>query len=206
MGWSIHRLRGLAGRTDPASVAAAQRELDALAEAKDRLTETLTVELLHEPGNEPVVPARATDAPRLVDLVIDVRDQLDAEAAREGVVLALDLPEGLGDAPAPPQLRDIVFNLVDNAIDAAASRVVVHLSRIDGHDVVRVCDDGPGLPAGETSRMFEPFFTTKRDGTGMGLAIADALVGDLGGDLRYERVAGVTNFVVLLPASPATPV
>jgi two-component system sensor histidine kinase FlrB len=55
------------------------------------------------------------------------------------------------------------------------------------------------LSGTDAARAFEPFFTTKADGTGMGLAIADAVVGDLGGELRYERVNGHTRFVVTLP-------
>jgi signal transduction histidine kinase len=95
-----------------------------------------------------------------------------------------------------------VFNLVDNAIDAAASTVVVELAApANDIEVLRVCDDGPGLPEHGAARVFEPFFTTKGDGTGMGLAIADALVGDLGGDLRYDRVGDITTFAVTLPAA-----
>jgi signal transduction histidine kinase len=218
MGWSIHRLRGLAGRSDPDDVLAAQHELDALAQAKDRLSEMLASELLHETsaageadgdsegeGDEHAAvgdaPARGA-APRssvtFDGVVAEVRAQLQAEADREGVALDVEVDPDLGARPAAGQLRDAVFNLVDNAIDAAASRVAVRLEAVDGAAVIRVCDDGPGLTERDASRVFEPFFTTKSDGTGMGLAIADALVGDLGGDLRYERAGGTTAFVITL--------
>jgi len=210
MGWSIHRLRGLAGRSSPDDVLAAQHELDALAQAKDRLSEMLASELLHEtnrptdggPGEEDdrgVVGASADRAEvTLDDVVAEVHEQLQAEADREGVALDVVVDAELGRRRVAGQLRDVVFNLVDNAIDAAASRVAVHLEAVDGAAVIRVCDDGPGMADRDATRAFEPFFTTKGDGTGMGLAIADALVGDLGGDLRYERVGGTTSFVVTL--------
>ena len=51
--------------------------------------------------------------------------------------------------------------------------------------------------------MFEPFFSTKESGTGMGLAIADAAVGELGGSLRHHRAAGTTTFVITLPTTGA---
>jgi signal transduction histidine kinase len=225
MGWSIHRLRGLAGQSSPDDVLAAQRELDALAQAKDRLSEMLASELLHEDtaafsgaGREVSDGTDGQDEPdgsddgaggrrdrpavTLDDVVAEVHEQLQAEADREGVVLEIVIDPSLGRRPAAGQLRDVVFNLVDNAIDAAASRVAVTLEAVDGTAVIRVCDDGAGLPDRDATRAFEPFYTTKSDGTGMGLAIADALVGDLGGDLRYERAGGMTSFVVTLAPEP----
>lgn len=207
MGWSIHRLRGLVGQSDPAQVAAAQQELDALAQAKDRLSEMLASELLHESpgtggdGEEP--GADDEPATSLAEMIREVGEQLRAEADREDVTLLVDLAAGVGVGLVARPWRDVVFNLLDNAIDAAETRVQVHLEAVDGGERIRICDDGPGLAGTDPSRMFEPFFTTKSDGTGMGLAIADALVGDMGGDLRYERGEGVTTFVVDLPA--ATP-
>jgi len=211
MGWSIHRLRNLVGRDDPLSVAAAGAELDALADAKDRLSEMLASELLHErhggePGESGGEPA--DEGRTLAEVVAEVVEQLTDEAARSGVRLAVTVGPDDGASLAAPQLRDVVFNLVDNALDAATGDVQVDIARQhddDGeHDVVRVIDDGPGLDGTDVDRAFEPFFTTKGDGTGMGLAIADALVGDLGGDLRYERVGDRTVFVVRLPVASAT--
>ena len=215
MGWSIYRLRaqieqGGLGSED--EVTAAMRELDALTDAKDRLSEMLASELLHEgkadldedgdgtPGGsgEPDQGERA--AMTLAELVADVVGQLESKAEHATVLLRVDAPPDAGSTIAADQLRDVVFNLVDNAIDAARACVTVEITSTDPErDVVRVCDDGPGLPEREQARVFEPFFTTKGDGTGMGLAIADALVGDLGGDLRYERVNELTVFSVTLP-------
>ena len=241
MGWSIHRLRGLANA--PAlDVEAVQAELDALAEAKDRLSEMLAAELLHE-GNRSsgVAPSTAragAGAPddgddsgasgdrrepesgparpdggsgpdvgptvlTLAAVVADVAAQLEAEAGREAVALAVEIDAEAGAVPVPPLLRDVLFNLIDNGIDAATTTVGVRVEAeapVPGTTIV-IYDDGPGLPDRDTGRAFEPFFTTKSDGTGMGLAIADALVGDLGGELRYEREGGETRFVVVLPAS-----
>ena len=71
----------------------------------------------------------------------------------------------------------------------------------DGREVavVSVGDDGPGLGRLDVRRAFEPFVTTNPDGIGMGLAITEALIGDLGGELRYERTSGWTSFVIVLP-------
>lgn len=221
MGWSIHRLRGLTTASE-VDVVAVQAELDALVEAKERLSEMLAAELLHE-GNRPDPEAdsdldageeaaggsRATDggagnesgAPTLGGLVASVVAQLDAEAEREGVRLTAEAEQGTGGVSVAGGVRDVLFNLVDNAIDAAERSVTVRCGhdRRTGVATIVVIDDGPGLPDRDADRAFEPFFTTKADGTGMGLAIADALVGDLGGEIRYERLDGETRFVVTLP-------
>jgi C4-dicarboxylate-specific signal transduction histidine kinase len=207
MGWSIHRLRGLVGAQGPEHVSAAHEELDALDAAKDHLSAMLASELLHEPesdGDEGPTPVRVTT---YADAIDDVLRQLREEAARSGLALHAHVDADLGTRWSASAVRDVIFNLVDNAIDAASAEVEVHLRRV-GEDwradtEIRVIDDGPGLPERDHERLFEPFFTTKADGTGMGLAIADALVGELGGSLRYERNESRTAFVVTLPPPPA---
>ena len=223
MGWSIHRLRNQVGLSTPEAIAAVEQELDALAQAKDRLSQMLASELLHERATEgrdardpgdagaPLSPASAgatleapvERSPSLARLVGEVTDELRHEAEQERITLRVDLDPQLADQEAAVALRDVVFNLVDNAIDAAAHEVVVDLQRRDDATAICVRDDGAGVAAGDDpDRIFEPFFTTKSDGTGMGLAIADALVGDLGGEVRYERADGWTTFVVVLPPPP----
>jgi len=213
MGWSIHRLRGLLDHPTEADLVAAGAELDSLAVAKDRLGTMLTSELLYEdPGpqadrrplarstDEPSLPAAASGRAPVVDVVAAVVDQLQEKAHRSQVDLRLvtaQLPSR--DVEVGPSFRDVVFNLVDNALDAAAAVVVVGLDVSPSACVVTVEDDGPGIPADAVDRIFEPFFTTKGDGTGMGLAIVDALVAELDGELTHERVAGRTRFVATVP-------
>ncbi|MCB1250429.1 MAG: HAMP domain-containing histidine kinase, partial [Acidimicrobiales bacterium] len=133
----------------------------------------------------------------LADLVADVVAELGPRATSAGVELRLDLGATDGTAAVPPALRDVAFNLVDNAIDAAASEVVVRVGP-GAAEALLVIDDGPGLDGSSARRAFEPFFTTKADGTGMGLAIADAVVAELGGDVTYRRSDGRTVFAVTL--------
>jgi signal transduction histidine kinase len=207
MGWSIHRLRGLLGASEEAQVQAARDELDALDAAKDRLSQMLASELLHEaepPDDESPRPVRVTT---YADAIDDVVRQLNEDASASGVRLEAVVDTELGARWTASSVRDVVFNLVDNAIDAAASCVEVRLGRAgdswEAETELRVTDDGPGMGEREVERSFEPFFTTKPDGTGMGLAIAEALVGELGGSLRYERIGSRTAFVVTLPPPQA---
>ncbi|MFN8041228.1 MAG: HAMP domain-containing sensor histidine kinase [Acidimicrobiales bacterium] len=212
MGWSIHRLRALTdpGPGQPLDRAAIERELAELTAAKDRLSVMLASELLHEADPDraegPSSPAATSRRLRLAAVIDEVADQLAAEAEREGVALHRTVADDVADEPVAPALADAVFNLVDNAIDAAAGDVEVVAERHDATVVLTVLDDGAGFPGEAATRAFEPFFTTKADGTGMGLAIVDALVGDLGGEVRHERRGDRTAVVVALPMAVPPPV
>jgi signal transduction histidine kinase len=79
----------------------------------------------------------------------------------------------------------------------------VRASREDGRVVVRVLDDGPGIPAEIRERIFDPFFTTKPmgQGTGLGLDIVRRLVRHNDGEITVESRPGRTEFRVTLPAA-----
>ena len=146
--------------------------------------------------------------PKPVDLARGLSDTLTilrAKAKSKSVQLSAevepDLPtvDGFGG-----ELNQVWSNLIDNAIDAVADGGSVEVSarRQDEAVVVRVVDDGPGIPPEVRERIFEPFFTTKPqgDGTGLGLAIARTLVGQHEGEIEVESRAGRTEFRVTLPA------
>jgi signal transduction histidine kinase len=71
--------------------------------------------------------------------------------------------------------------------------------------VVRVVDNGPGIPPDVRSRMFDPFFTTKPvgKGTGLGLDIVRRLLAHNDADIEVESVPGRTEFRVSLPVADA---
>lgn len=90
---------------------------------------------------------------------------------------------GEGKAQADPHLvRQVLHNLVRNAIDAVEGHGEVHLTV--GSGKLTVCDDGPGVPPDKQAEIFEPFVTTKTRGTGLGLAISSRSAQAMGGDLR----------------------
>jgi len=96
----------------------------------------------------------------------------------------------------------VFVNLLQNAIEAAPGGVRAVVSSLvrDGRAVLRVVDDGPGIPGAARSRMFEPYFTTKSSGTGLGLAICRRLVEAHGGAIRLVRSEpGHTEFEIELP-------
>jgi signal transduction histidine kinase len=106
------------------------------------------------------------------------------------------------------ELNQIWANLVDNAIDAAppSGRVEVTARRDGSRVVVRVVDDGPGIPPTIRERIFDPFFTTKDvgKGTGLGLDIVRRLVARNDGDVQVQSEPGRTEFAVSLPVPAAS--
>jgi signal transduction histidine kinase len=102
------------------------------------------------------------------------------------------------------ELNQIWANLIDNALDAIpqSGRVDVRANREEGRVVVRVIDNGSGIPEEIGPRIFDPFFTTKPvgQGTGLGLDIVRRLVRHNDGDITFESRPGRTEFRVALPA------
>jgi signal transduction histidine kinase len=88
----------------------------------------------------------------------------------------------------PAALRQVVSNLVLNAIEATAESGVITVTvGVRGPSVeLTVEDDGAGIAASARERVFEPFFTTKRGGTGLGLAISQAIATAHQGTLELE--------------------
>jgi K+-sensing histidine kinase KdpD len=140
---------------------------------------------------------------------IDLAEVLDA--AREGVerpeAVRLALDPGLPalDADAA-QLERAFANLLENGLRHGGGRPVAVSSRLVGERVVvRVVDQGAGIPPGERKRIFEPFHRGGRNGaggggSGLGLAIAKGFVEANGGEIAVESLPGQgTSFVVSLP-------
>jgi signal transduction histidine kinase len=129
---------------------------------------------------------------------------LGARAREKGVAVAIDLEAGLPKVRGfVSELNQIWGNLIENALDAAPQCGCVDvLARREGERVVvRIIDNGPGIPAQIWQRVFDPFFTTKPQGQGVGLGldIARRLVRHNDGVIEFESESGRTEFRVSLP-------
>ncbi|MGK7870525.1 sensor histidine kinase [Falsiroseomonas sp. E2-1-a20] len=134
-----------------------------------------------------------TDGERIVtDLNVLVRDAASLALGgvrQRGIALRLDLaPEPLPALVDAVQIRQVVVNLVRNAIEAMEDRprrdLLVRVGRSgEGLLSVAVIDSGGGLPEEIRKRLFEAFVTTKREGMGVGLSICRAIVEEHGGRL-----------------------
>jgi signal transduction histidine kinase len=138
----------------------------------------------------------------LSDTLVVLRAKARQRSATVNLEVAPGLPavDGLGG-----ELNQVWANLIDNALDAAgpSGRVDVTAGVEDSFVVVRVIDNGPGIPPAVRARIFDPFFTTKPlgVGTGLGLDIARRIVGNHGGALDFTSDPGRTEFRVTLPCA-----
>ncbi len=141
---------------------------------------------------------------------VDVREGLEstltilAHKLKKGVAVKKEYAEGLPRICANGgELNQVWTNIVDNAVDAMRGygNLKVKTSRDDGHVLVEIADDGPGIPREAKNRIFEPFFTTKGvgEGTGLGLDIVRRIVAGHGGEIRVDSAPGKTTFKVRLP-------
>lgn len=146
------------------------------------------------------VPAPVAIGKGLADTLAVLGAKARSKSVSVTAHVADDLPavEGFGG-----ELNQVWANLIDNAIDAAPpeGRVEVSATREGDAVVVRVVDDGPGVPERIKEQIFEPFFTTKPQGqgTGLGLDIARRLVRQHNGRLEVDSRPGRTEFRVILP-------
>jgi signal transduction histidine kinase len=101
----------------------------------------------------------------------------------------------------PLLMREVMTNLMNNAIDAAPSggHVTATTGRRSGRPYFSVADDGPGISDDHRHRLFEPHFTTKEGGTGLGLFMSYGIVREHQGELLYEGNRRGAVFTVTLP-------
>lgn len=124
------------------------------------------------------------------------------------ILLSVDGDETATVRIAPTQLWQIVSNLVLNArihaFEGATDRwITVEVKKRGGRVVVRVADNGRGMPENVRRRCFEPFFTTRRGtgGSGLGLSVVHSIVTGAGGRISTtSREGNGTTFYVQFPA------
>jgi two-component system, NtrC family, nitrogen regulation sensor histidine kinase NtrY len=143
-------------------------------------------------------PAGDTQPLDRIDLGIAVGEVVQLyRLAEEGCEVELRVEQPAFGAARADEVKEVLVNLLENARNAGARRVLVTVRRGE----IRVTDDGTGIDPDLLPRIFEPRFSTTTSGSGLGLAIVKRLVESWGGsiDVRSETRRG-TTIVVRLPA------
>ncbi len=128
---------------------------------------------------------------------------------RPPISVRLSCDPGLRVTGNPTELREVLTNLIKNALDALTDRgglIMVQVAvQADGIEV-RVHDDGVGIPPETLAKVFDPFFTTKGEGgTGLGLCLSQRIAEQHGGELTLESSPGSgTTATLRLPLHAAT--
>jgi two-component system sensor histidine kinase HupT/HoxJ len=177
---------------------------------------------------DPLLEGTIEGADRISDIVKNLRRLSFSKTAerqpvdlvrllRNAAHLAIRAKNSLTDVPIDStpdliinahegQIRQVVVNLIDNALDAiarcASPRVHITAARLESVIEIRIVDNGPGIAKCDMGKIFEPFFTTKSvgGGTGLGLWISFSIVEDYGGTITaHNSDAGGAEFRVMLP-------
>ncbi|MCT6700577.1 sensor histidine kinase [Rheinheimera sp. 4Y26] len=146
----------------------------------------------------------------LQQLLNEVHNSVETLVQQEQGNIELLLPEPdlliLGNHTA---LSGAMANLIQNALQHAGPGARIQLSALPGPDgkqvLLAVEDSGPGVPRALQQQIFEPFFTTRSSGTGLGLAVVQAVAHSHHGSVRcVDGKAGGARFEMILPVLPAT--
>jgi signal transduction histidine kinase len=129
---------------------------------------------------------------------------MKSKARQKSAEVAIELQDGLPMVRGfAGELNQVWGNIIDNALDAIPNggHLRVTAGREGPRVVVRIVDDGPGIPPAILTRIFDPFFTTKPvgQGTGLGLDIVRRLVLHNNGTIEVDSRPGRTEFRVALP-------
>jgi len=196
------RARALARK--PGDAARTERNAEILVRETDRISriveQLLTVTRRRPPRLAPL------DLPNVAEEVLDL---LEIEARRCSVELELVADAGLPRITADPdQLRQVVLNLVTNALAASpeGSAITVRCGLGEpGRVLLTVEDQGAGMGPEILASAFAPFFTTRADrgGTGLGLSVVQTIVQEHGGKVEIRSAPGRgTTVTVSLPGGP----
>ncbi|MGB7859358.1 MAG: PAS domain-containing sensor histidine kinase [Acidimicrobiia bacterium] len=171
-----------------------------------------------------LIARQADDASWLIeDLLVAYRDdvsrvpitvqEFDLVKAAERVLEVVDYPVSIevrgADARVdadPRRVRQIVRNLVSNALRYGGEQVVVRIEPVGDRVELRVCDNGDQIDPAEVDRIFKPFETGTHlsqhpRSVGLGLSVARKLARLMEGDLTYRHTEGMSCFVLSLPTA-----
>jgi two-component system nitrogen regulation sensor histidine kinase NtrY len=148
----------------------------------------------------PAPRAVPTDVSALISDTLTLYDGLFTDVRFERVLE----PAVVDVRVDPEQLKRVLINLIDNAIEAMhrSGTICIETARDlpNGFARITVADDGPGIPESEREKLFLPYYSTKGRGSGLGLAIVRRIVAEHGGSIDVtDNVPRGTRFTIELP-------
>jgi histidine kinase len=150
------------------------------------------------------------------ELMKEVFELFSERAKRDGIIIEMDLQEGIGEVFLDPKgIHTCLTNLVTNALDAckmklnhSVKKVILRTYKEKGWGVVfEVKDNGVGMDEEIKGKIFQSFFSTKgTSGTGLGLLITHKIVMEHNGEIHFESIPGEgSTFLIKLPEMGEAP-
>jgi len=143
---------------------------------------------------------------RLCEAIVDVVALLKVASEEHKVNINIDIDDGIVVRLPDGLLRQVLFNIIQNAIEASHSHSIVKVTAGICEDVLsmKVIDSGVGIAEDIREKIFEPFFTSKRDDAerslGLGLSVCKNIVDAIGGEVIVQsRVGKGTTFTINIP-------
>lgn len=127
------------------------------------------------------------------DVIDSVVSLINPECQKRNITLLIDLPKGIEASFRPDEIRQVLLNVLGNAINALenvheGSRIIkITATKINNHVDLFIADNGPGVPSGLEPNLFELLTTTKKDGMGLGLWLSKYILTKSGGDIKHSR-------------------
>jgi signal transduction histidine kinase len=184
-----------------------------MSEAQKEDFEVISQEIRHvdtivqnflEFSRPPRLKMQAISPSAVVDMTLQLLEhRLKSYEVSVRLVRKESLPEIMAD---PEQLKEVIVNLVINACEAMENkggRIIISEEAVPDRAavIIRIRDNGPGIPESVKGKIFQPFFTTKEEGTGLGLSIAARIIEEHGGKLEADSQDGQgATFILTLPA------
>ena len=192
------KISGLIYREFRQEAESAVRDIDSSTRRIDRIVGELKSFIRGAPQGE----RDRVDINQIVDTVLNLSRYFIHRATNNFVV---ELDERVPKVHADRvRLEQVVLNLVQNACQSLPDKgrgilVSTNYDKTTQSIIIKVADQGRGIPKEDLARITDPFFTTRRDsgGTGLGLSISNRIIRELGGTLNFESSEGEGTIVIV---------
>jgi signal transduction histidine kinase len=183
---------------DTASISHMVRVINSEAADLTRMVDDLLTAARIDMDELPFVPIEFTPVEEIESVIAPYR--------RSGRGIGVDCPP-LSIVADDTRFRQIIRNLVSNAVKYGGEYVLISGSWDDDHATFSVTDDGEGIDEERQVRLFTPFLNHGHDAilsgsVGLGLAVSQVMAAGMGGSLRYDDSDGLTTFALTLPTGP----
>jgi signal transduction histidine kinase len=129
---------------------------------------------------------------------------VDASFRSNEIEVVLENAEDIYAEGYPGEYSQVLLNVLVNAKDAVKTRshggkLIIVMEKKDGFGIVRIRDNGGGIPEAVLPKVFDPYFTTKDSGSGIGLYMSRMIMGHMNGQITARNVGEGAEFAISVP-------